>query len=55
MTKENIKDLRTKILQGISLSYSRLLASRQKEDGDLVISKDGKVLRIKARELAKRL
>jgi hypothetical protein len=53
MTKENIKDLRTKILQGIDLAYSRLLSSKQKEDGEIVISKDGKVIRVKARELTK--
>lgn len=33
MTKENIKDLRTRILQGIDLAYKRLLLSKQKEDG----------------------
>jgi len=53
MTRENIKDLRTKILQGISLSYSRLLASKQKEDGELVISRNGKIIKIKAKELLK--
>jgi hypothetical protein len=51
MTKENITDLRAKILQGISLAYQRLLISRQKEDGELVISRNGKVVKIKAREL----
>lgn len=53
MTRENIKDLRTKILQGIHLSYKRLLASKQKEDGELVISRNGKIVRVKAKELAK--
>jgi phage terminase large subunit-like protein len=51
MTKENIQDLRTKILQGISLAYQRLLIARQKEDGELVISRNGKVVKVKAREL----
>ena len=37
MTKENVKDLRTKILQGIDLAYNRLLIAKQKEDGELVI------------------
>jgi hypothetical protein len=52
MTPENIKDLRAKILQGIRLSYNRLLASKQKEDGELVISRNGKIVRVKAKELA---
>ena len=51
MTKENVKDLRSKILQGISLAYQKLLISKQKEDGDLVISRNGKVVKVKAREL----
>jgi hypothetical protein len=51
MTKENVKDLRTKIIQGIDLAYHRLLTSKQKEDGELVISRNGKIERVKAREL----
>lgn len=53
MTKENVKDLRTKILQGLELAYSRLLISKQKEDEDLVISRNGKIVKVKARELSK--
>ncbi|MCK9640573.1 MAG: hypothetical protein M0R39_11755 [Prolixibacteraceae bacterium] len=51
MNKENIKDLRTKILKGLDLAYSRLLASKQKDDAELVISRKGKIVKIKAREL----
>jgi len=51
MTKENVKDLRVKILQGLDLAYSRLLASKQKDDAELVISRNGKIIKIKAREL----
>jgi hypothetical protein len=53
MTKDNIKELRTKILKGIELSYSRLLIAKQKEDGELVISGNGKIVRVKAKDLAK--
>jgi hypothetical protein len=53
MTKESVKVMRTKILQGIDLSYSRLLISKQKEDGELVISRNGKIIRVKARDLIK--
>jgi hypothetical protein len=31
MTKEDIKEMREKILKGIELSYSRLLALKQKK------------------------
>ncbi len=51
MTTENVKDLRTKILQGIKMSYNKLLAAKQKEDGDLVISREGKIIKIKANKL----
>jgi len=35
------------------LSYNRLLDSSQKEDGELVISKNGKVVTVKASKLKK--
>lgn len=54
MTKDSIKDLRAKIIQGIDLSYERLLASKIKEDGELVISRNGKIVRVKASELLKK-
>ena len=53
MTKENIKDLHRKILQGLELAYSRLLSSKQKDDAELVISRNGKIVKVKARELTK--
>jgi len=43
MTKEDMKDIRSKILAGIELSYNRLLDSSQKEDGELVFQKMGKL------------
>ncbi len=53
MTKESVIDLRTKIIQGIELAYKKLLISKQKEDGELVITRNGKIIKIKANELAK--
>lgn len=53
MTKENVKDLRAKIIKGIDLAYQRLLIAKQKEDEELVISKNGKIVKVKARELMK--
>ena len=51
MTKEEVKEMRSKILQGIELSYNRLLTSMQKEDGELVISDKGKIIEVKAKDL----
>jgi hypothetical protein len=53
MTNNNVKDLRDKIIKGLELAYSRLLISKQKEDAELVISRNGKIVRVKAKELIK--
>jgi hypothetical protein len=51
MNRENIKELRVKILKGIELSYDRLLISKQKDDAKLVFSRNGQIVKVKAREL----
>jgi predicted ABC-type ATPase len=43
--------LREKILKGTQISFQRLLERTEKEDGYLVISRDGKIVRVKARDL----
>jgi hypothetical protein len=53
MTRNDVKELRAKIIQGIELSYSRLLTAKQKGNEDLVISHKGKIVRVKARDLKK--
>jgi hypothetical protein len=52
MQKDNNKQIREKIISGIDLAYKRLLAAKQKEDGELVISRNGKIVKVKARELS---
>jgi len=49
----NNKDLRNKIIAGLELSFKRLVNSKSKEDKELVFSKDGKIIRIKAKDLEK--
>jgi len=51
MTKEGVVELRSKILKGIDLAYQRLLSTKQKNDEELVVSKNGKIVRIKARQI----
>lgn len=51
MTQENIKALRGKILEGIELAYSRLLSSKQKNDEELVFTRNGEIVKVKARDL----
>jgi hypothetical protein len=43
--------LMDKITAGVKLSIQRLIERTKKEDGELVVSRDGKIVRIKAREL----
>lgn len=45
------KEVSDKITQGVRLAAKRLIERTQKVDGELVISRDGKIIRVKAREL----
>ena len=45
--------LRNKLLKGMHLSYNRLLEEKQTENGTLIFSKEGKIVRVKARNLDK--
>ncbi|MBI1767393.1 MAG: hypothetical protein HY015_04510 [Bacteroidetes bacterium] len=40
-----------KITDGVKLAIRRLIEHAQKEDGELVVSRNGKVVRIKARSI----
>lgn len=51
MNKDKVNELRTKILKGLDLSFKRLLITKQKEDGELIFSEKGQIVRIKAKEL----
>ena len=51
MTKDKTNVLRDKILQGVSLAYQRLILSKQREDAEVAISRNGKIIRVKATEL----
>lgn len=43
--------LRGKLLVGLNMSYTRLIEKKQKEDGNLIFSKNGKIVKVKARRL----
>ncbi len=46
--------LRNKILKGLEISFQRLVVQKSKEDQELVFCKDGRIIRIKAKELLKK-
>lgn len=43
--------LRNKLLVGLNLSYARLIKQKQLEDGNLIFTENGQIVKIKAREL----
>jgi len=53
MNDKNIIELREKILKGIGLAAERLIQSKIKTNGELVFSKDGEIVFIKAKDLVK--
>jgi len=55
MEKNKIEDLRTRILEGIDLYIKRLIIKKSKDDKDLVFSKDGKIIRVKAKDLERQM
>lgn len=51
MSTDSVKELRENILKGIELSFEKLLTSKKKEDADFVFSKNGKIIRVKAKDI----
>lgn len=51
MSETEIKQMQEKINAGILLARKRLIEKTKKEDGELVIVRNGKVVRIKAKDL----
>jgi hypothetical protein len=49
--KSKNKELRDKIVLGVKLAVSKLIERKRESDGELVYSKDGKVVRIRARDI----
>ena len=51
MSKADADRLLDKITEGVKLSIHRLVERTKREDGVLVFSKDGKIVRVKARDI----
>lgn len=51
MKNDNTADLRKKILKGIELAFRKLLLEKKRDDAELVFSKDGEIVKIKARDI----
>lgn len=51
MDKNEKEELSKKIIRGVNLAYRRLIEKKQREDGELIYSIDGKIVRIRARDI----
>lgn len=51
MNKPEVEDIKIKILKGIDIAGKKLIEDKIREDGDVVISRDGKIMIIKAKDL----
>lgn len=50
-TLKNTNSLTDKIIKGVALSYTRLVEEAKKNDDYLVFSENGKIVKVKAREI----
>lgn len=53
--KERVLDIKTKILKGVDLAGQKLINERAHKDGEIVISKNGKIEFVKAKDLINNL
>lgn len=51
MSEVEIAQMRAKIIEGLLLARQRLIEKTKRDGGELVIFRDGEVVRIKADEL----
>jgi signal peptidase I len=51
MSKSEADQLELKITEGVKLAIKRLIERTKKEDGELVVFRDGKIVRVKARDI----
>lgn len=51
MSELEIQQMQEKIDAGILLAQKRMIEKAKKEDAELVVEQDGKVVRIKAKDL----
>jgi hypothetical protein len=51
MTLQQSREIQRKFSEGMKLTLQRLIERAKKEDGELVISRNGKIVHIKAKDL----
>lgn len=51
MEQNKIIELKSKILKGLEISYQRLVLAKKKDDKELIFSHQGKIIKIKAKDI----
>lgn len=51
MNDVEVKEMEKRILDGVALAYQKLVEQKKKEDGELVFSQQGKIVKVKARDI----
>ena len=49
--KKQIKEIKRRLMLGLKLTNQNLIKEKKKNDGTLVFYKDGKIVKVKARDL----
>ncbi len=52
-SNSNPVSLKSKLKKGLDLSFKKMLEAKKKNDGVLVFSRNGKIVKIKARDFVK--
>ena len=53
MDKTKAQEIKSKIIEGLKLSFERLLEKKVRNDEEFVFSENGKIVTIKARDFQK--
>jgi hypothetical protein len=49
-TKEQIDDIREKVLKGLNKTYEKLIEMKRRKNSVLVISKNGQIIKVKPKK-----
>lgn len=53
MNDQEIREFEENVVKGVNIAFQRLVKEKKKENGELAFSRNGRVFRVKARELGK--
>ena len=53
MENKNTKSLSDRVSEGLDRAFEKLVIEKAKEDGELIFCEDGKIIKVKAKELLK--